>query len=86
MNVEPARAFRDNDNCMNSSSCASSSLPSNTRASPVPPSFELGAKGSQRWSLTLEDFYTIALFHRVGRRSPPGKGARALPSCQRLNL
>ena len=62
MNVEPARAFRDNDNCMNSSSCASSSLPSNTRASPVPPSFELGAKGSQRWSLTLEDFYTIARF------------------------
>lgn len=86
MNVEPARAFRDNDNCMTSSSCASSPPPPNASTSPVPPSFELGAKDSQRWSLTLEDFYIIALFHRVGRRSPPGKGAKALPSCQRLNL
>jgi hypothetical protein len=79
MNIKPAGAFRDNDNCMNSSSCASSSLPSNTNTSPDAAKLELGAKDGQRGSLTLENFYTIALFHCVGCCSPPGKGARALP-------
>jgi hypothetical protein len=62
MNVKPARAFRDNDNCRNSSGCASSPLSSNTSTSPELRSFELGAKDSQRWSLTLEDFNLSGCF------------------------
>jgi len=66
--------------------CASSPLSPNASTSRVPPSFELGAADSQRWSVTLEESYTILLFHRVGGRSPPGKGAKALLCDQGLSL
>jgi hypothetical protein len=78
--------FRDNDNCMTLEQPRILVAVGERSTSPVPPGFELGARDSQRWSVTLEDSSTIALFHRVGRRSPPGKGTKALLSCHRLSL
>jgi hypothetical protein len=61
MNLEACRQHFHGTECV-SDSCAPSSLSPNARTSPVPPSFELGAPDRQRWSITVEDSYTIRPF------------------------